>query len=85
MTQNNKLFAVSDMKAALSTLWIFVLFNMAFADIIGFVEPGTLQTILAGAAPISNQKQWHLHWRGTYRYSCPRRCLRDRQRRYKAG
>jgi len=32
----------------LSTLWIFVVFNIAFADIIGFLEPGTLEQIING-------------------------------------
>ena len=36
------------MQAKLSTLWIFVMFNMTFADIIGFVEPGALETLMAG-------------------------------------
>ena len=33
----------------LSTLWIFVLFNMVFADIVGFMNPGALQDILSGS------------------------------------
>lgn len=32
----------------LSFLWIFVLFNMAFADIVGFIVPGTLEDIMMG-------------------------------------
>lgn len=31
-----------DMKMKLSTLWIFVMFNMVFADIVGFLNPGVL-------------------------------------------
>ena len=31
-----------------STLWIFVLFNIAFADIVGFIEPGALEDIMSG-------------------------------------
>jgi hypothetical protein len=38
-----------DMKVRLSTLWIFVLFNMVFADIVGFMNPGALQDIITGA------------------------------------
>ncbi len=38
-----------DMKIRLSTLWIFVLFNMVFADIVGFMNPGALQQIITGA------------------------------------
>lgn len=41
-------FTPVDMRSRLSTLWIFVLFNMAFADIIGFVEPGSLEAMMAG-------------------------------------
>lgn len=38
-----------DMKVTLSTLWIVVMFNMVFADIIGFMNPGALQDIMTGA------------------------------------
>lgn len=46
--QSNNPFTPVDIRSRLSTLWIFVLFNMAFADIIGFIEPGTLEAMLAG-------------------------------------
>ena len=36
------------MKSRLSTLWIFVLINMLFADIFSFMVPGALQQIAAG-------------------------------------
>jgi hypothetical protein len=39
-----------DIKAKLSTLWIVVMINMAFADIIGLMIPGTLQKMMAGDA-----------------------------------
>ena len=39
-----------DMRAKLSTLWIFVLINMIFADIFGFMLADTLRDILAGNA-----------------------------------
>jgi hypothetical protein len=39
-----------DLKAKLSTLWIFILFNMAFADIFSFMFPGALQQIMTGYA-----------------------------------
>ncbi len=32
----------------LSTLWVLVLFCIAYADIIGFIEPGTLDKIING-------------------------------------
>ena len=38
-----------DLKARLSTLWIVILFNMVFADIVGFMNPGALQEIISGA------------------------------------
>ena len=41
-----------EMKTRLSTLWIFVMFNMAFADIVGFMNPGALEEILTGSVGI---------------------------------
>lgn len=38
---------MEDMKVRLSTLWIFVMFNMVFADIVGFLNPGTLEEMMA--------------------------------------
>ena len=35
------------MKVRLSTLWVFVMFNMVFADIVGFLNPGTLEEMIA--------------------------------------
>jgi len=46
MSENRPLIEVQDKKIVLSTLWVFVMFTMAFADIIGFIEPGALQKIL---------------------------------------
>lgn len=43
---------MDNMKIKLSTLWIFVLFNMVFADIIGFMNPGALETIIEGEVGI---------------------------------
>jgi hypothetical protein len=42
---------MEDMRVKLSTLWIFVMFNMAFADIVGFVGPGALEEIMAMELP----------------------------------
>jgi hypothetical protein len=39
-----------DIKTRLSTFWIVVMISMAFADIIGFTIPGTLENILSGDA-----------------------------------
>jgi Sec-independent protein secretion pathway component TatC len=44
--------AKMDMKMKLSTLWIFVMFNMVFADIVGFMNPGALEEIITGAVRI---------------------------------
>lgn len=41
--------AKMDMKVKLSTLWIVVMFNMVFADIVGFMNPGALEEIMTGA------------------------------------
>lgn len=41
--------AAMDMKVKLSTLWIVVMFNMVFADIVGFMNPGALEDIMTGA------------------------------------
>jgi len=39
---------MEDMKVRLSTLWIFVMFNMVFADIVGFMDPGALEDMMTG-------------------------------------
>ena len=46
MNTQNK--TISEMPTKLSTLWIFVMFCIAYADIIGFIEPGTLENIING-------------------------------------
>jgi predicted tellurium resistance membrane protein TerC len=33
----------------LSTLWVVVMLNVAFADIVGFMNPGALEKIMTGA------------------------------------
>ena len=43
---------MNDMKTKLSTLWIVVLFNMIFADIVGFMNPGDLENIIKGEVGI---------------------------------
>jgi len=48
MNISHKLIQVQDRKVTLSTLWIFVMFCIAYADVIGFIEPGTLQKIIDG-------------------------------------
>jgi Family of unknown function (DUF6326) len=34
---------MNDIGARISTLWVVVMFNMAFADIVAFIQPGGLQ------------------------------------------
>jgi hypothetical protein len=41
---------IKEMRARLSTLWIFVMLNMIFADIFSFMHPGVLEQILSGDA-----------------------------------
>jgi hypothetical protein len=48
MNTNNKLIEVQNKKVTLSTLWVFVMFCIAYADIIGFIEPGALEKIISG-------------------------------------
>lgn len=47
MNTNQKITGMEDMKEKLSTLWIFVMFNMVFADIVGFLNPGALEMMMA--------------------------------------
>jgi len=49
MNTNKRTVEMQDRKALFSTLWIFVMFNMAFADIVGFMNPGALEDIMKGA------------------------------------
>jgi len=37
-----------DRKGTISLLWVVVMFNMAFADILTFIQPGSLQDIMSG-------------------------------------
>ncbi len=48
MNASNKLIQIQDRKVILSGLWVFVMFCIAYADIIGFIEPGTLENIING-------------------------------------
>jgi hypothetical protein len=36
----------------LSTLWVVVMFNMVYADILTFIKPGALQALWAGQAGV---------------------------------
>jgi hypothetical protein len=52
MNVDKKSAVPEDRGVVLSTLWIFVLFNMVFADIVGFMNPGALEGIITGAVGI---------------------------------
>jgi hypothetical protein len=43
---------MNDMGTRLSTLWVVVMFNMVFADILTFIKPGELQALWAGQAGV---------------------------------
>jgi hypothetical protein len=43
---------MSDLGTRLSTLWVVVMFNMVFADILTFIKPGALQEMSAGQAGV---------------------------------
>lgn len=43
---------IMDIRMKLSTLWIVVMFTMVFADIVGFLNPGTLKAMMDGAVGI---------------------------------
>jgi hypothetical protein len=44
---------MKDMGTRLSTLWVVVMFNMVFADILTFITPGALQDLWAGQAGVT--------------------------------
>ncbi len=41
---------LEEARARLSTLWIFVMLNMIFADIFSFMHPGVLKQLMSGYA-----------------------------------
>jgi hypothetical protein len=49
MNSNRKTAEMKDRKVILSTLWIFVMFNYIYADILTFFEPGMLEEIMTGS------------------------------------
>ncbi len=50
MNTNKNTTEMEGMKARLSTLWIFVMFNMLFADVFSFMNPGFLKELMTGYA-----------------------------------
>ena len=41
-----------DMRTRLSTLWVVIMFNMVFADILTFITPGALEDLWSGQAGV---------------------------------
>ena len=52
MDENEKTSETKDLRARISTLWIVVMFNMLFADVLTLFIPKSLQDILSGSTPI---------------------------------
>jgi uncharacterized protein DUF6326 len=50
MSTNEIPTQMEDMKSKLSILWVFVMFNMVFADIFSFMYPGVLKQLMTGNA-----------------------------------
>jgi hypothetical protein len=50
MNLNERTDETPSMQARLSTLWVFIMFNMVFADILSFMYPGFLKEVMAGQA-----------------------------------
>src|SRR4030042_1531037 len=55
MNTNSKTIQMNDTKVILSTLWIVVMINMAYADILSLHIPGILEelAVFAGETPIT--------------------------------
>lgn len=53
----NKKTVTMSVKDKISVLWIVVMINMIFADILSFMLPGFLNDIIAGNAPIQITEQ----------------------------
>ena len=43
---------MNEIGARISTLWVVIMFNMAFADILGFIKPGLLEDLWAGQGAV---------------------------------
>ncbi len=50
MNTNERTAGMPSMPARLSLLWVFIMFNMVFADILSFMYPGALKEVLTGYA-----------------------------------
>jgi len=50
MDTNERSAGMPSMPVRLSMLWVFIMFNMVFADILSFMYPGFLKEVMAGRA-----------------------------------
>jgi len=50
MSTNERTADGLSMPVRLSTLWVFIMFNMVFADILAFMYPGFLSEVMTGRA-----------------------------------
>jgi hypothetical protein len=50
MNTNERTAGMPSMPSRLSILWIFIMFNMVFADVLSFIYPGALKEVLTGYA-----------------------------------
>jgi hypothetical protein len=48
MRTNEKTTKLDDMRARLSTLWIFVMFNYLYCDVLGLMDPESLKGFMNG-------------------------------------
>ena len=44
---------MNDMRTRISTLWVVIMFNMVFADILSFIMPGALQGLSTGPGGVA--------------------------------
>jgi Family of unknown function (DUF6326) len=50
MNTKERTVGMPSMPARLSLLWIFIMFNMVFADVLSFMYPGFLKEVMTGYA-----------------------------------
>lgn len=50
MNSSKETVGMKDMKVRLSTLWVFVMFNYLYCDIVGLMDPVLLKQIMTGNA-----------------------------------
>ena len=50
MNSINKITGIEDTKVKFQTLWIFVMFNYLYADVLGLHDPAILKELITGSA-----------------------------------